>query len=33
VQLKALVDAVDGYLTAIGGSSWPELSMPTIAQE
>jgi hypothetical protein len=30
VQLKLLVDAVDGYLSAIGGRSWPELSMPTI---
>jgi predicted metal-dependent hydrolase len=32
VQLKPLVDAVDGYLSAIGGRSWPDLTMPRIVQ-
>jgi len=30
VQLKPLVDAVDSYLSAMVGQSWPELAMPTI---
>lgn len=30
VQLAALVTAVDGYLAAMGGQRWPELTMPTI---
>ena len=30
VLLAPLVSAVDGYLEAMGGQSWPELTMPTI---
>jgi len=30
VQLAPLVDAVDGYLKAMGGRSWPDLTMPII---
>jgi uncharacterized protein len=33
VQLKPLVEAVDGYLAAIGGRTWPELTMPRITYE
>jgi len=33
VQLKPLVDAVDGHLSAIGGWTWPDLTMPKILQE
>jgi predicted metal-dependent hydrolase len=33
VQLKPLVDAVDGHLSAIGGRTWPDLTMPKILQE
>lgn len=33
VRLAPLVSAVDGYLNAMGGRGWPELTMPTIAQE
>jgi len=33
VQLQPLVDAVDAYLGAIGGPTWPELAMPKILQE
>jgi predicted metal-dependent hydrolase len=33
VQLAPLVSAVDGYLTAMEGRGWPELTMPTIGQE
>ena len=33
VQLKPLVDAVDGYLSAIGDQTWPELAMPIIKTE
>ena len=31
VLLSALVDAMDGYLVAMGGKGWPELTMPAIA--
>jgi predicted metal-dependent hydrolase len=30
VQLAPLVSAVDGYLAAMHGDTWPELQMPTI---
>jgi predicted metal-dependent hydrolase len=30
VRLKPLVEAVDGYLTEIGGPGWPNLVMPKI---
>ena len=30
VRLARLVEAVDGFLTAIQGSGWPDLEMPTI---
>jgi len=30
VHLKPLVETVDGYLSAIGGRTWPDLSMPII---
>jgi uncharacterized protein len=30
VQLKQLVEAVDGYLGAIEGTRWPDLAMPII---
>jgi uncharacterized protein len=30
VLLNLLVDAVDGYLDAMGGRTWPDLTMPTI---
>jgi hypothetical protein len=33
VQLKPLVDAVDSYLSAISGPTWPELAMPKILHE
>ena len=33
VQLEPLVEAVDGYLSAIGVKSWPALTMPRILQE
>ena len=33
VGLVSLVKAVDGYLAAMQGRGWPELNMPTIAQE
>jgi predicted metal-dependent hydrolase len=33
VRLQPLVDAVDGYLSAIGGGKWPDLTMPRIAYE
>jgi len=33
VRLQPLVDAVDGYLSAIGGPAWPALAMPKILQE
>src|SRR5437016_3581475 len=33
VKLAPLVRAVDGYLEAMSGESWPELEMPTIDQE
>lgn len=33
VHLKPLVDAVDGYLSQIGGPTWPALTMPRIVQE
>jgi predicted metal-dependent hydrolase len=33
VQLAPLVTAVDGFLAAIGGRDWPELTMPTIDYE
>ena len=33
VQLKPLVRAVDGYLDAMGGRGWPDLTMPTIDYE
>ena len=32
VQLKPLVEAVDGFLAAISGHAWPELTMPRIDQ-
>jgi predicted metal-dependent hydrolase len=33
VQLKQLVEAVDGYLGAIEGTRWPDLAMPRIDHE
>src|SRR5438105_15639058 len=33
VKLAQLVRAVDGYLAAMSGDSWPELAMPQIDQE
>ena len=30
IRLVPLVSAVDGYLEAMDGRSWPELTMPTI---
>ena len=33
VRLAPLVDAVDGYLAAMNGQTWPELTMPRIDQE
>jgi uncharacterized protein len=30
VRLTPLVSAVDGYLEAMGGRSWPDLTMPII---
>ncbi len=33
VRLASLVDAVDGYLAAMNGQTWPELTMPRIDQE
>lgn len=33
VQLEPLIEAVDRYLTAIGGKTWPALTMPRILQE
>ena len=33
VSLAPLVEAVDGYLDAIGGQTWPELTMPRIVYE
>jgi predicted metal-dependent hydrolase len=33
VNLSPLVSAVDGYIEAMSGSTWPELEMPTIGQE
>jgi uncharacterized protein len=33
VQLKQLVEAVDGYLGAIVGMGWPDLAMPRIDHE
>ena len=33
VDLARLVRSVDGFLTAMAGPQWPELSMPTINQE
>jgi uncharacterized protein len=33
VRLQPLVDAVESYLSAIGGQTWPELAMPKILQE
>ena len=33
VRLAPLVDAVDGFLAAIQGQTWPELEMPTIVYE
>ena len=33
VSLAALVEAVDGYLVAMNGRDWPDLRMPSIAQE
>jgi uncharacterized protein len=32
VELAQLVTAVDGYLAAMQGRDWPELTMPKIAQ-
>jgi predicted metal-dependent hydrolase len=32
VELVPLVNAVDGYLAAMQGRDWPELTMPRIAQ-
>jgi hypothetical protein len=32
VELVSLVNAVDGYLAAMQGRGWPELTMPRIAQ-
>jgi predicted metal-dependent hydrolase len=33
VPLAPLVESVDGYLQAISGPTWPELTMPRIGQE
>jgi predicted metal-dependent hydrolase len=33
IALQPLVDAVDGFLDAMDGQHWPDLSMPRIAQE
>ncbi|HYL08992.1 MAG TPA: DUF309 domain-containing protein [Candidatus Udaeobacter sp.] len=33
VELESLVLAVDGYLQAMNGSAWPELTMPHIDHE
>jgi hypothetical protein len=33
IALAPLVDAVDGYLAAMRAQGWPELLLPTIAQE
>jgi uncharacterized protein len=32
IALAPLVEAVDGFLRAIGGPAWPELTMPVIHQ-
>jgi len=32
VELMSLVNAVDGYLAAMQGRDWPELTMPRIGQ-
>jgi len=33
IRLEPLVEAVDGYLAAVDGQAWPELTMPQIDQE
>jgi predicted metal-dependent hydrolase len=33
VRLAPLVEAVDGFLAAIQGQSWPDLAMPEIVYE
>jgi predicted metal-dependent hydrolase len=33
VRLTPLVGAVDGYLSAMQGPGWPDLTMPTIGHE
>jgi uncharacterized protein len=33
VRLEPLVAAADGFLSAMSGPAWPDLKMPTIAQE
>jgi predicted metal-dependent hydrolase len=33
IQLAPLVEAVDGYLSAMADAQWPELTMPRIVQE
>ena len=33
VRLSELVSLVDGYLSVMGGSDWPDLTMPCIAYE
>jgi uncharacterized protein len=33
VRLGELVQAVDGFLAAIAGTDWPDLTMPRIAHE
>jgi uncharacterized protein len=33
IKLEPLIAAVDGYLGAIGGPTWPELTMPRIVYE
>ena len=33
IRLAPLVEAVDGYLAAVDGQAWPELTMPQIDQE
>ena len=33
LRLAPLVSSVDGYVAAMNGRDWPELTMPRIAQE
>jgi hypothetical protein len=33
VQVTPLVETVDGFVAAMTGAGWPELTMPVIAHE